>query len=77
MIKAMAKEGKNYTKEEWLSEGQKLLMLLSGLGFLKMLGEKKMLNENEVRNALSKGGFDVINFMKNIPNGYIATGDKR
>lgn len=63
-----------------LKPGGKLVicdMLLSGIGLIKIFSEKKMLNENEVRNALANGCFDVINFMKNIPNGYIATGDKR
>ena len=46
-------------------------------GIMKLFGEKKMLSENEVRNALSMAGFDVVNFMRNIPSGYIATGDKR
>ena len=61
-----------------LKPGGKLVicdMLTSGI--MKLFSEKKMLSEIEVRNALSLAGFDVINFMKNIPSGYIATGDKR
>lgn len=33
--------------------------------------------EEEIRGFLQQAGFDVINLMRNIPGGYIATGDKR
>lgn len=50
-------------------------MLLTGIK--RIFGERKMLSEAEVRDMIANAGFDVINIMKNISNGYIATADKR
>lgn len=50
-------------------------MLLTGLK--KLFGEKNTHTEVEVRLFLQRAGFDVINLMRNIQDGYIATGDKR
>lgn len=61
-----------------LKPGGKLIICdMLTLGILRLIGERKMLSEARVREALSKAGFNLITFMRNIPSGYIATGDKR
>lgn len=47
------------------------------VGVMKWFGDKKMLGEEEIRKLLGLAGFDIINFMRSVPRGYIATGDKR
>lgn len=46
-------------------------------GLKKYFVEGNNYTEYEVRRFFKQAGFDVINLMRNIPNGYIATGDKR
>lgn len=46
-------------------------------GFKKYFRDGNNYTEEEVRDFLKNAGFDVINLMRNIPGGYIATGDKR
>lgn len=46
-------------------------------GIKKFFAEGNNYTEEEVRLFLKKAGFDIVNLMRNIPNGYIATGDKR
>ena len=46
-------------------------------GFRKHFVEGNNYSEEEVRQFLQQAGFDIINLMRNIPGGYIATGDKR
>ena len=61
-----------------LKSGGKLIIcdkMASGL--MKFLKEGNQYSEGQIRGYLLGAGFDVINLTKNIPGGYIATGDKR
>ncbi|MBP3889260.1 MAG: class I SAM-dependent methyltransferase [Cellulosilyticum sp.] len=46
-------------------------------GFKKYFVDGNNYTEEEIRKFLKQAGFDVINLIRNIPGGYIATGDKR
>lgn len=61
-----------------LKSGGKLIIcdkMVSGI--LKLLKEGNNYSEQQMRGFLWTAGFDVINLNRNIPGGYIATGDKR
>jgi len=61
-----------------LKSGGKLIIcdkMVSGI--LKLLKEGNNYSEEQMRGFLWRAGFDVINLTRNIPGGYIATGDKR
>lgn len=46
-------------------------------GIKKLFIEGNHYTEEEIRMFLKKAGFNVINLIKKIPNGYLVTGDKR
>lgn len=46
-------------------------------GIKKLFLDSNNYTEWEMRGFLVKAGFDVVNLMRNIPDGYVATGDKR
>lgn len=58
-----------------LKPGGKLVMAdRMGRGIMRYFNHSY--TEQEIRECLMQAGFDVVSLMKNIPGGYIATGDK-